>query len=64
MDDDEAWVKLWEMTRPGQKRPEFVGLTLHVATETATGNGMRMRGSSVDRRTSGWRSKPTSIPAV
>lgn len=43
MNNDEAWVKMWQMTRTAQKRPEFVGLTLQVASETAKGKGMRLR---------------------
>ncbi len=43
MDDYEAWAKRWQMTSSGRRRPEFVGLTLRAAEETAADKAFKVR---------------------
>jgi hypothetical protein len=42
-DDYETWAKRWQVTGPGERRPEFIGLTLPAAEETAAQDGMTVR---------------------
>jgi hypothetical protein len=43
MDDYELWSQLWRMTRSGEKRSHFIGLSLADAQEAARTEHLKVR---------------------